>query len=272
MLQVPDMEKLCSLFFELSNEDRLGIVLTLIDRPLKLTQLARELDLTVQECSRQLARLSEIGLVIKDADGFFNPLPFGRHIFRLFPGYQFLSKHVDYFNSHTLSYLPDKFMGRIGELNECQQVTEIMSAFTRIEKIMREAEELLWYMTGENLASPHSYTLAGEAMDRGVKFRCIEAVGYTPPKELINNIPEESIKSIANHRKNDMIHDRVLQSIDIAFYMNEREVALLAFPSEDGAFDYMGFASRDESFIDWCKDVHQYYWNLGKHRDEYYIA
>jgi predicted transcriptional regulator len=40
------MERLCSLFFELSNEDRLSIILKLMDEPMKLTHIAKELDLT----------------------------------------------------------------------------------------------------------------------------------------------------------------------------------------------------------------------------------
>ncbi len=73
------MERLCSLFFELSNEDRLSILLKLMDEPMKLTHLSRELGLTVQESSRQLARLTGIDLVTKDPDGFlkarFQALP-----------------------------------------------------------------------------------------------------------------------------------------------------------------------------------------------------
>jgi predicted transcriptional regulator len=72
------MERLCSLFFELSNETRLSIILKLMDEPMTLTLIARELDLSVQECSRQLARLNEIDLVAKDPDGFFVLQPYGR--------------------------------------------------------------------------------------------------------------------------------------------------------------------------------------------------
>ena len=45
------MERLCSLFFELSNEDRLSIIMKLMDEPMKLTHIANALDLTVQELS-----------------------------------------------------------------------------------------------------------------------------------------------------------------------------------------------------------------------------
>jgi len=107
------MERLCSLFFELSNEDRLNIILKMMDEPKKLTHIANELDLTVQECSRQLSRLTDIDLVTKDPDGFFVLQPYGRHAFRLFPGFQYLTEHVEYFNKHTLTGLPEKFMGTL---------------------------------------------------------------------------------------------------------------------------------------------------------------
>lgn len=272
LVEASDLERLCSLFFELSNEDRLGIVLTLMDQPLKLTQLAKKLDLTVQECSRQLARLSDIGLVIKDADGSFNPLPYGRHVLRLFPGFQFLSEHVDYFNTQTLSRLPRKFIGRIGELCRCTPVNEIMSTFANIEKIMQEAKDHFWYMADQNLVPAGYYSGGNDALDRGIKIRCIEPVGYSPPVDLLKNIPEEVVASYSEHRKKGSLTDRILPRIDVTLYMSEKEVAILAFPSNEGVFNYLGFTSTDDSFIDWCMDLHQYYWDKGKKRDEFYLA
>ena len=40
------MENVCSLFFELSNEDRLSIMLELEKEPLKLTHISKKFDLT----------------------------------------------------------------------------------------------------------------------------------------------------------------------------------------------------------------------------------
>ena len=133
LMQSQEMERLCSLFFELSNEDRLSIILKLMDEPMKLTHIAKALDLTVQDGSRQLSRLTDIDLVTKYPDGFFVLQPYGRHAFRLFPGFQFLTEHVEYFNKHTLTGLPEKFMGRVGELRGCVPVTALMKTFANIE-------------------------------------------------------------------------------------------------------------------------------------------
>jgi predicted transcriptional regulator len=265
------MERLCSLFFELSNEDRLSIILKLMDEPMKLTHIAKALDLTVQECSRQLSRLTDIDLVTKDPDGFFVLQPYGRHAFRLFPGFQFLTEHVEYFNKHTLTGLPEKFMGRVGELRGCVPVTALMKTFANIERTIREAEEFYWYMTNETLIAASHYEVALDALDRGVKMRCIEPIGYRLLPDIVNNVSDEVKVAIDVHRGKGHLLDRGHEKIDVTMYMNEKEVAVLAFPAETGEFDYMGFSSKDPKVLEWCKDLHTYYWDRGPLRDDLYM-
>jgi predicted transcriptional regulator len=263
------MERLCSLFFELSNEDRLRIILKLMEEPMKLTHIAKELEITVQECSRQLARLNEIDLVTKDPDGFYVLQPYGRHAFRLFPGFQFFTEHVDYFNRHTLMTLPEKFMGRIGELRGCEPLTQLMGTLAKIEKTIKKAEEFYWYITNEALLSPSLYATSLEALDRGVKFRCIEPLGYHPPQDIVDNVPTEVSDAFTIHRIKGLLLNRAHEKIDVTLYMNEKEVAILAFPALTGEFDYLGFTSTDPKVLEWCKDLHSYYWDKGIPRHNY---
>ena len=266
------MERLCSLFFELSNEDRLSIILKLMDEPMKLTHLANTLDLTVQECSRQLARLTSIDLVTKDPDGFYVLQPYGRHAFRLFPGFQFLAEHVDYFNRHTLGLLPEKFMGRIGELRASERLTRLMATFANIDRTLGESEEFFWFMTNETLITPLQFKMGKEALDRGVQIRVIEPIGYAPPKDIVEGISEEVREGYDRHRVTGLLDDRAYEKIDVTMYMNEKELAVLAFPAETGEFDYLGFASTDPKVLEWCKDLHMYYWERGAKREEFYIT
>ena len=265
------MERLCSLFFELSNEDRLSIILKLMDNPMKLTQIAKELDLTAQECSRQLSRLMDIDLVTKHSDGNFGLQPYAEHAFMMFPGFQFLTEHVEYFNKHTLTMLPKKFKGRIGELRGCQPLRQLMDTFANIEKTLREANEFFWYITNEALIPTRHYKTGLDALDRGIQVRCIEPAGYSQPKEIIQNVTEDVLKAFAGHRSKGNLVDRTLESITVIMYMNEKEVAILAFPATTGEFDYLGFTSTDEETLEWCMDLHRYYWEQGDSRHGYYL-
>lgn len=266
------MERLCSLFFELSNEDRLCILLKLMNKPMKLTHLAKELDLAVQECSRQLARLTSIELVTKDPDGFFVLQPYGRHAFRLFPGFQFLSEHVEYFNRHTLQLLPEKFMGRIGELLESDRITRLMGTFANIDRTLGESKEFFWVMTNENLITAKQFEMGLEALERGVQLRVIEPSGYQPPSDIVNGVAAEVREGYDKHRTTGLLDDRVYDKIDTTLYLSEKEVAILAFPSETGEFDYLGFTSKDPKVIELCKDMYTYYWDNGNMREEFYIT
>ena len=239
--------------------------------PMKLTHIAKELDLTVQETSRQLARMNEIELVTKDPDGFYVLQPYGRHAIRLFPGFQFLTEHVDYFNRHTLDLLPERFMGRIGELRGSVPVTALMKTFSNIERLMRESEEFFWYMSDENLISSSHYVLALDALERGIAIRCIEPLGYRPPPHILDSISNEIKTAIDAYRGKEMLLDKVFEKIDLVMYMNEKEVGILALPTLTGEFDYKGFSSTDPKVLEWCKDLHRYYWERGSLRDDVYI-
>ena len=49
----PQTPELSDFFFELSNQDRLDIMKLIDKRPLKLSHISKELDLPMQEISRQ---------------------------------------------------------------------------------------------------------------------------------------------------------------------------------------------------------------------------
>lgn len=254
------MERLCNLFFELSNEDRLGIMLKLLDEPMRLTQISKEFDLSVQEASRQLARLSGIDLVTKNADGFYVLQPYGKHSIRLFPGFQFLTENVEYFTTHTLDFLPEMFMNRIGELQGCTPLNALMTSMSKVGDLVEDAEEYFWYMSDERLVTSNSYDRGIEVMDKGIQFKYLEPVGYHPPMELLRQMPPGVREGYDRHRAQGTIVSRSLEKIDITIYMNEKEVGILAFPTNTGEFDYLGFSSKDPKVLKWCKDIFNYYW------------
>ena len=66
------MESLCDLLFEVSNEDRLRILRELHAREMNVTTLARAIEVTTQEVSRHLSRLTE-----KNPYGPYRLTPFG---------------------------------------------------------------------------------------------------------------------------------------------------------------------------------------------------
>lgn len=257
------MEALCDLLFELSNEDRLQILYELEKENLKLSHIAKKLDFTVQETTRNLARLVEAKMAIRTPNGAYEITSYGHQAIRLLDGYKFLSKHSDYFVNHSLTELPHKFLTRMGELNECKPVKRLMDTFGIIEKILREAEDYYLYITNETLSTASGYQLSIRALDNGVRGKGIKPTGFERSRIISDNIPEEIWKELGSYKANGSLENKYLERIDIGLFMSEKEV-LFDFPDNAGNFDYIGFTSTDEKAVEWCKDVFDYYWERAR--------
>lgn len=244
------MEKLCSLLFELSNEDRLQILFKLQKEAMRLTQLAEKLDLTLQETSRHLSRLSDAKLIVKDSAGFCHLTPYGEHTVRLLPGFDFLSKHREYFASHIAVQLPDEFVERIGDLSNCTFTDDVMVAFHKVNTLIQEAQEHVWIISSQILMS--TLSLLEDAVKRGVKFRLILPENLIPPPGF------KPIPIVPNR-----IERRTLEKVDVVIVMSEKE-ARVAFPTQDEKMDHIGFGSTDKRAYSWCRDLFLYCWERAK--------
>lgn len=244
------MERLCNLLFELSNENRLRILLELQDRAMRLTHLSEQLDLTVQETSRHLSRLCDAKLIEKDVDGFYHPTPYGEHSRELLSGLWFLSRHREYFTLHTLSHIPREFVSRIGDLVNCTFEDDVMVAFHSVENMIEEAQKYMWILSNQILMSTRPFLV--KAVERGVEFRLILPEDMTPPPGF------EPIPAITKR-----MEMRTMKRIDVGLAMCEKE-GVVTFPTTDGRIDYLGYGLTDERSHKWCRDLFLYYWERGE--------
>src|ERR671921_1603247 len=86
-----------SLFFELAGDLRLSMLIKLNEKEFRLSQLANDLQATMQEAHRNIIRLVDAGLVSKDNEGDLYLTPYGRMIVLLIPSYDFLFTNKEYF-------------------------------------------------------------------------------------------------------------------------------------------------------------------------------
>jgi predicted transcriptional regulator len=253
------MEHICELLFEVSNDDRLGILSRLEREAMNITGLARDLGITTQEASRHSARLLDSGLTRKDADGRIHLTPYGRLTLELLPGLEFVSRHREYFTAHTLAELPPELRSRIGELADCGYSGDVMLTIYNIEKVIREAEEYLL-----NISSHYPASVVPplqEALERGVKIRSIDQRDKAPHPTMIDIYRDEGwLRVIRTARAEGRSVDRLLERMPVNLWMSEREVGIVSFCKEDGGFDFLGFSSEDEGARMWCRDLFEFFW------------
>lgn len=251
------LKKLCNLLFELSSEDRLTMLTCLREEPMKLTHLSQRLKYTPPEASRNLSRLSEAKLIERDPDGVYHLSPLGEEALRLLDGYCFLSKHSEYFSTHTLKDIPGEFTDRLGALVNAEQPREIMSILSTAEKMMAEAEEYVLTIADSFPMSWIPWEI--ESVMRGVKNLTINPRDLQLSNEMKDVVRHERVV-LAAAGVSKLLEERWLDRVDVFLMMSEREVAGIAFRTVGGGFDHMHFSGRDLRFHGWCKDLFEYYW------------
>jgi predicted transcriptional regulator len=242
-------------FFELASEQRLAIIFRLNEKSAKISQLAKDLDITMQEAHRNVSRLQDAGLIEKDPEGIFSLTTFGNTITKQIPTFNYLSKHKEYFSEHILGELPIKFIMRLGALDKCEFVKGVVAILERWKDIYREAEEYIYEIVPQvpiDLIEP-----AVSRVNQGVKY------SYVLPKDVI--IPKgrkDLLKKLGHNEllNKGAIERRMVESVKVAVILNEKQAAVL-FPTQKGETDMnMIFYSIDRVFHEWCLDYFRYRW------------
>ncbi|HEX9913671.1 MAG TPA: ArsR family transcriptional regulator [Candidatus Bathyarchaeia archaeon] len=250
------VERLCDLFFEFSNEDRLRILYKLMESPSTVTCLSRDLNLTTQETSRHLSRLGEIGLTVKDPNGDHSLTPYGELGLAQIRGFRFTCSHGEYLKWHRVTVLPSEFVARIGELEKCVYTDDIMVLFHRIEQMIKEAEEYVLRLTDRYIITV--VPTWEEALKRRVEFRLLD------PKDMV--VPPEFNRGpvLSDALRTRQFVNHSLASVDVFLALSEKEVAGICFPDSGGRMDYRGFHSGDPEVHGWAKDLFEHYWAKSK--------
>jgi predicted transcriptional regulator len=140
-------KRLNMLFYELASEDRLAILQKLCAHSLKMQDIARKLDLTATEASRQLLRMSRAKLIERGSEGTYTTTQLGRLLLTLSGSMQFVYKHDDYFLNHDVTRIPLPFVNRLGELSQGTLVADLIENLARWEALVTAAKDYLWVMT-----------------------------------------------------------------------------------------------------------------------------
>ncbi len=256
------MSSFNDLMFEVSNEERVRILRVIEKNRNSFSGIARELDITTQEVSRHFNRLMEAGLTTRDREGFPSLTPFGSVILRQLESARFTSDHRDYFVSHQADWLPDMFLSRLGELSGLRFRDDVMVTVSDIIRILQEAEEYLFDINMPYVAAafPH----IRDAYDRGIPGKFLHGRDLRVPDEM-QGVRDESFTDefVREISRRGVFEERYLET-DVVLYMNEKEVAVLCFPTLNNQYDFAGFTGDDPSAHEWCRDLFRHLWEKGR--------
>ena len=165
-----------------------------------------------------------------------------------------MKKHRKFFEEHTLGDIPEKFLQRIGALQDCELVRSVAAVMERLKKLEYDATKHLRIIVSQ--AWSEEGRIIVELSMHGVQVLGIMGKNTIMPQEIIDSIG----KSIEKMPANQKMQTKMVEKVDVALYISD-ELAAVMFPNMRGEID-MGsiFIGGDPAFYEWCNDLFNHYW------------
>ena len=250
-------------FLELASHQRISIIFNLKEKKSKISEIAKKLDATPQEVSRNFDRLKKAGLIKKDTEGYYILSTFGKAICTQVPSLIFLSQNRKYFDTHNFEDIPLKFIQRIGALVRGKHIKGFVKVQERWHGIYDNANEYVYSILSE--IPLDLIELGIDKTKNGVKISNILAESTIVAKGRKQLIEKSSFRKLVQEGK---IERKMQKHNKIMVVLNEKE-ACMSFPSLDGESDLsQAFYSDDIPFQEWCLDYFRSCWhNAGEFRE-----
>jgi predicted transcriptional regulator len=257
VLSLEDASIVSEIFSELASETRCSILISLDKKPAKLSSIARELDITSQDAFRNINRLVEANLVRRGGGkdgGAFQLTELGMLATKHIPYFLVIKKHQELFEDHTLKYIPDKFVQRIGALQNCEVVENVTPVLERLKKLECSAKQYLRIMVSQ--AWPEEGKIFAERAMNDIDVWTIIGRNTVFPKEVIESV----IPVLGELQKSGKIKGKMLDTVSIAIYISDSQSAVM-LPNMKGEVDMgMLLVGTEPSFNEWCLDLFNYFW------------
>ncbi|GBC73544.1 hypothetical protein HRbin04_00947 [archaeon HR04] len=179
-----DIHVTADLLYELASSSRLAILYELSKgRELRLGDVARALNLTMQETHRNMVRLVDAGLVTKNTNGRFMLTEYGMLSARQLDYFRFIAKHRDLLRSYTLTKVPSVFINRLNELVNCRVVHGVSVVLEKLKALEARAEEYLYIIVAQAWYEEGNILI--DRLSNGINIRMILTNSTIVPKEII---------------------------------------------------------------------------------------
>ena len=259
------------IFAELASSQRLSIIFMISCQRLKLSTLAKSLNLTMQEVHRNTNRLLDSGLIEKNSEGVFFLTTFGNAITTQLSIFDFLASNKCYFSDHKIGNIPMKFAQRIGALNGGKLISGIVPIIESWKRLYDESSEYIYGILPQ-IPLELIQAVIPKVKYEGVKFNYILPKNAMVPK-IRNGLQKSS--GYAELLKQGIIERKMIDKIEVALVLNEKQATVM-FPTLKGEADMNHmFSSNDAKsnnsgglFHEWCVDFFRYCWHNSNSFDE----
>ena len=254
---------------ELSSSKRIDILSEILMKNSSISQIAKKLDSTNQEIHRNVQRLEKNDFIEKNRDGNYQLTNFGLNMLKQLHSMSFLSKNKKYFKKHSLEQIPAKFIQRIGQLENSENVKGFVKVHEKWNLIYENAEKYIYNILYEVSYDSDIINTLIKLMNQGIKIKSIFS-----ESAIVSTKREQVLKknNFEKFTKLKILERKMTKENLMSVTLNEKQAAI-CFPDNDGEIDLSTmFYSEDPEFHDWCLDYFNEFWNKSSNFQEHKIS
>lgn len=255
-----ESENIASGFLELASEQRLNIIKNIAKNKLNISKLANLLDATKPEIHRNVTRLTKAGLIEKNTDGAYGLTVYGNAVLIQIPSLTFFAENKQFFKNHTLGNLEDKFIQRIGALENKKLVRGYVKTLEKWRQIHENAKKYVCNVLSEVPYSGDIIEVISKQLKNDIHIRSVFSDKVIVPEDRKKIFEEQDFQKYV---KNGNLERRVKKNVTVAVIVTEKESAVF-FPNLEETIDLSEmFYSSNPKFREWCYDYFTWCWNNG---------
>ena len=254
-----DLENIISVF---SNESRLLILFKLNKKEEKISNLAKNLDLNLQDTHRNIHKMIDVEVLKKDSEGFLHLTPLGKMAILLFPSFDFVVKNRTYFQDHAFDELPEKFSQRIGVLNSCDLVVGVVKVLERWKDMLQQSEKYIKIIASQAPLEAVEATL--QKANQGLKINLILGKNTIFPETYPQLLKKYNIGKL---EVNGFFETKMIEEVGFCLVITDKEASISLSRSQGDVDIDQTFFGKNNSFLDWCNDLFDNIWLKGDATD-----
>ena len=250
-------ENIANEFLELASEQRLNILINLLEQNLNISKLAKLLGATNPEVHRNVGRLSKNGLIIKNPEGNYELTTYGKTTLALIPSISFVSENKNFFNSHTLNNVESKFIQRIGALQNKQRIKGFVKVLEKWQKMQENADKFIYNILSEVPYSKDIINVILKKLENDVYIKSIFSETAVIPENRKKMFEELGFQKFVT---NGNLERKISKTNVMGLLITDKEAGVF-FQKKDGDLDLSEmFTSTEKEFREWCMDYFEYCW------------